>query len=135
MVRIIDGDTIAILSPGKEQVRIRLAGIDAPEKSQPFGQVSKENLSRMVFGQNVYLEGNKNDRYGRWVRKVIVNGQDTNLEQIRAGLAWHYKRFEREQTDEDRSDYAAAEIDARANKRGLWIDASPIFPESLRMSR
>jgi endonuclease YncB( thermonuclease family) len=79
---------ITILDPDHYQHKIRLSGIDAPEKRQAFGTRSKENLSRLVFGQNVAVEWHKRDRYERIVGKVLLNGQDVNLEQIKAGLAF-----------------------------------------------
>ena len=84
VIGVADGDTITVLGSNRVQHRIRLAGIDAPEKSQAYGQVSK-------------LEYHKTDRYGRTVGTVLVNGRDVNLEQIRAGLAWHYKQYQGEQ--------------------------------------
>ena len=79
VVGVTDGDTVTVLDAGKVQHEIRLAGIDAPEKAQPFGQRSKENLSTWVFGKKVLVETDKLDRYGRTLGKVMVNGVDANL--------------------------------------------------------
>jgi endonuclease YncB( thermonuclease family) len=87
VVGVSDGDTITVLDAAKTQHKIRLAGIDAPEKAQPFGQKSKEHLSDSVFGKQVQVEYTKTDKYGRTVGKVLVNGMDANLEQIKAGFA------------------------------------------------
>ena len=95
VVGISDGDTIDVLDSSKTTHRIRLAGIDAPEKAQPFGQRSKEHLSDSVFGKQVDVQGGKIDKYGRTVGKILVNGFDANLEQIRAGLAWHPRLMRR----------------------------------------
>ena len=80
VVGVADGDTITILDSSNTQYKIRLAGIDAPEKKQPFGNVSKKSLSDMVYGKQISVDYNKQDRYGRTVGKVIVDGVDANLE-------------------------------------------------------
>ena len=87
VVGISDGDTLTVLDAGRKQHKIRLSGIDAPEKAQPFGQRSKENLSQLVFGKHVVVDFGKTERYGRTAGKVVVDGVDANLEQVRAGLA------------------------------------------------
>ena len=127
-----DGDTITVLDANRQQNKVRLTGIDAPEKFQPFGNRSRQHLSALVHGRDVVVEWNKRDRYGRILGKVLVGSVDANLEQIRAGLAWHYKQYEREQSREDRETYASAELDARTAKRGLWIDPAPIPPWEFR---
>lgn len=132
VVGISDGDTITVLDSSKAQHKIRLAGIDAPEESQAFGERSKQHLSDLVFGKAVTVDWNKTDKYGRTIGKVIVNGQDANLSQVREGLAWHYKQYEKEQSIPDRGSYAQAEIDARTRKIGLWYDAVPISPWNFR---
>ena len=128
VVGVADGDTITVLDADKVQHKIRLTGIDAPEKKQPFGNRSKQSLSDMVFNKSVTVETVRRDRYGRELGKVLAGGKDVNLEQIRAGLAWHYKAYEREQTAADRQAYADAENEAKAAKRGLWVDPEPVPP-------
>lgn len=132
VVGVSDGDTLTALDESKRQIKVRLAGIDAPERGQDFSNRAKQNLSRMVFGKQVTLEGGKIDRYGRLVAKVVVGGVDANLEQIKAGLAWHFKRYANEQTLKDRREYAAAEVEARKAKRGIWSIASPVAPWDFR---
>jgi endonuclease YncB( thermonuclease family) len=88
VVAVADGDTITVLDSQQTQHKVRLMGIDSPEKSQPFGQNAKQSLSDLVFGHSVNVEWQKLDRYERIVGKVMVNGQDANLEQVRRGLAW-----------------------------------------------
>ena len=132
VVRIADGDTITVLDSSNTQHRIRLQGIDAPESHQDFGTQSKKNLSGMIFGKQVTVIYEKTDQYGRLVGKVLLDGRDINLEQIRSGMAWHYKEYEREQTDEDRGLYARAENEARSARRGLWIDPNPVEPAEFR---
>lgn len=134
VVGVMDGDTISIINQNHEQFRIRLSGIDAPEKKQEFGQRSKESLSSLVFGKPVTVETSKQDLYGRSVGKVLVNGQDANLEQIRRGMAWHYKAYRRSQPLIDRAGYADAENSARAARRGLWVESEPVPPWEYRHS-
>jgi endonuclease YncB( thermonuclease family) len=135
VVSVADGDTITVLDASKKQHRVRLAGIDAPEKSQAFGNRSRQSLAQLVFRRSVTVDYEKSDRYGRIVGVVFVGDVDTNLEQIKRGMAWHYKVFEREQSATDRIAYADAEADARSDGRGLWADADPVTPWDFRRSR
>jgi endonuclease YncB( thermonuclease family) len=135
VVGVADGDTITVLDSSNTQHKIRLAGIDAPEKAQPFGQVSKRNLSDMVFGQQVTIDWQKRDRYQRIVGKVLLNRRDVNLEQLKAGLAWHYKKYVQEQPVEDRGSYAQTELQAQQAKVGLWADVSPVAPWDWRKQK
>ena len=128
VVGITDGDTLTLLDPQKAQHKVRLNGIDAPESSQAFGQVSKRNLSELVFGQDVVVVWTKLDRYGRIVGTVLKGTIDANLEQLRAGLAWYFRRYESDVPAPNRVLYDAAEADAKATKRGLWRDPSPTAP-------
>ena len=96
VVGVSDGDTVTVLDATNTQWKIRLLGIDAPEKKQPFGNKSKENLSDLVFNKQVQVEYSKKDKYGRTVGKITVNGVDANLEQVKAGMAWHYKKYQGE---------------------------------------
>ena len=128
VVGVSDGDTVVVLDANKKQHKIRLSGIDAPEKAQPFGQRSKEHLSDLVFSKQVTVESDKTDKYGRTVGKVFVNGVDANLAQIKAGFAWHYKEYAKEQSAADRESYARAETTARSSTLGLWRDAKLMPP-------
>jgi endonuclease YncB( thermonuclease family) len=132
VVRIADGDTVTVLDSSNTQHRIRLEGIDAPESHQAFGAQSKKSLSAMIFGKDVTVVYQKTDQYGRMVGKILIDGKDVNLEQVKAGMAWHYKEYEQEQTAADRELYARAEDEARAARRGLWQDADPIEPSAFR---
>ncbi len=85
VVGVHDGDTITVLDASRQQYKIRLAGIDAPEVKQAFGTRSKQNLSSLIFNKQVKIEWEKHDRYGRTLGVVLVNGHDVNLEQVRAG--------------------------------------------------
>ncbi|MCZ7563803.1 MAG: thermonuclease family protein [Burkholderiales bacterium] len=128
VVRVSDGDTVTVLDDEKKQHKIRFAGIDAPEKRQPFGNASKQNLSRLIFDRRVEARCHKRDRYGREVCAVLIDARDIGLEQVRAGMAWHYKRFESEQTPQARVEFADAEGRARTARRGLWADKNPTPP-------
>ena len=128
VVGVSDGDTVTILDAANKQTKIRLMGIDAPEKAQAFGARSKQSLSDLVFNKQVTVEFYKQDKYGRTIGKILVNGLDTNLEQIKVGMAWHYKKYQKEQSVDDRSFYADAEEAARTKKIGLWLDSNPMPP-------
>jgi endonuclease YncB( thermonuclease family) len=91
------------------QHRIRLQGIDAPEKAQPYGNASRKHLASLVAGKTVTVQWYKHDRYGRIVGTVFVEGRDVDLEQLKAGMAWFYRYCQKELTPEDRKLYAQAE--------------------------
>ena len=129
VVKVADGDTITVLDASKTQHKIRLQGIDAPEKGQAFGKVSRQYLAGMVAGREVRVAWQKKDRYQRILGTVFVDGKEANLEMLKAGLAWHYKKYDSTPA------YAQAESEARAAKRGLWQDKSPIEPESFRKAK
>ena len=132
VVGVADGDTITVLDTNKVQHKIRLAGIDAPEKKQLFGNSSKESLSELAYDKIVTVETDKRDKYGRQVGKVLVNGQDVNLVQVERGMAWFYRQYQREQSPNDRRLYEAAEDAAKADNRGLWRGADPMPPWDFR---
>jgi len=134
VVGVSDGDTIHVLAENTEH-KIRLLGIDAPEKEQPYGQASKKSLSDQIYNQSVVVDWKKLDRYGRKVGKVLINGVDANLVQVKRGLAWHYKKYENEQPSEDRSAYANAEVEARQTKTGLWQEPNPVPPWDWRKAK
>jgi endonuclease YncB( thermonuclease family) len=128
VVGVTDGDTIRILDGNNQQHKIRLGGIDAPEKNQPYGTKSKSNLSSLVFNKQVTLECGKTDKYGRLVCVVMLEGQDINLKQVKSGFAWHYRKYASEQTTKQRQDYEAAEGLAREQRAGLWADQGSVPP-------
>ena len=127
-----DGDTITVLDGSKQRHVIRLMGIDAPEKAQAFGQKAKQSLSDLVFDRDVSVIWFKRDRYLRKVGQVRLDDTEVCLEQIKRGLAWHYKQYQREQSEDDRSRYADAEKEARNARIGLWVDDHPIEPSEFR---
>jgi endonuclease YncB( thermonuclease family) len=135
VVGVSDGDTIAVLDDSKTQHKIRFAGIDAPEKGQAFGEQSKQSLSALVFQKRVEARCHKRDRYGREVCAVFVGLRDVGLEQIRQGMAWHYKEYQHEQTTQDRLVYRDEEDSAKARRVGLWKDAKPVPPWEWRRGK
>ena len=128
VVSVRDGDTLTVLGPNKQRHKIKLAGIDAPEKGQASGYRSKESLANMVYDRDVLIEGTQKDRHGRLVAKVFVDGHDIGLEQVRTGLAWWCRACAGELTPEDRVVYELAEKTAREQKLRLWRDPKPVPP-------
>jgi endonuclease YncB( thermonuclease family) len=133
VINVHDGDTITVLDQSNKKFAIRLQGIDAPELKQEFGSVSQKNLSSLVLGKQVTIVWTKVDKYRRTVGTIMIDGRDVNIEQVKAGMAWHFKKYEDEQKPEDRVTYAAAEQAARAAKLGLWIDPNPTPPGDWRL--
>lgn len=126
VVAVTDGDTITVLDHNKEQHKVRLGEIDAPEKKQAFGTKAKDALVEKVFDKYVRLKGKKTDRYGRWIRGVYIDRRCINVEMVQEGWAWHYKEFSNTDT------YAHAEENAREVRCGLWQDDDPIPPWEFR---
>ena len=134
---VSDGDTLVVLDSNNLEHRVRLAGIDAPEKGQPFGERSRRALSDLVYGRIVTMEWSKKDSYGRFVAKITGGdpSRDVNLAQVSGGHAWHYRHFEDEQSKPDRVAYAAAEQLAREQRLGLWGEPDPVEPWDWRHGR
>lgn len=128
VVGVHDGDTITVLTFNYQTVKVRLAQIDAPEKRQAFGEVSKQALARRVMRQTVKVEIETTDKYGRLAGKVLLNGMDINREQVEKGMAWVYTQYAHE------TDYFSAQEQAQRNKVGLWQDKTPIPPWVFRHS-
>jgi len=126
VVGIADGDTCTVLTADKQQVKIRLAGIDTPEKSQAFGTKAKQALSDKVFGQTIEVKEQTKDRYGRTVADLYLGARWINLEMVAEGWAWHYKQYSKD------TQLAGAEQAARTAKLGLWADGSPTPPWDFR---
>jgi endonuclease YncB( thermonuclease family) len=127
VIEVTDGDTIKVLKDDLK-LKVRLAGIDAPESQQAYGNASTRHLTNLVADRDVSLDCGKIDRYKREVCVVMVDGKDANLAQVQAGMAWWYRKYQNEQKPQQRADYEAAEGVATAAKRGLWVDAEPVPP-------
>ncbi|MFC1876501.1 thermonuclease family protein [Thermodesulfobacteriota bacterium] len=121
VVSVTDGDTIKVLQNGI-QVKIRLASIDCPEKGQPYGQAARKFTAKLVAGKVAEVWPTDTDRYGRTVAFVFVGSTDLNKELLKAGLAWHYKRYSRD------PELAKLEFEAREQKVGLWKEPGAIAP-------
>jgi endonuclease YncB( thermonuclease family) len=130
VVAVVDGDTLSVLLDGKA-AKIRLHGIDTPEKAQAFGTRARQFTSELVFGQTVTVRVHDTDRYGRLVGEVLLpNGRSLNHELVAAGLAWWYKRYA-----PNDATLAKLEAEAKAAKRGLWSDPHAVAPWTWRRQR
>ncbi len=128
-VAIADGDTLTLLTADKRQVKVRLEGIDAPEKKQPFGNEARQALAELTFGKKISVRISGTDRYGRTLGIVTADRADVNAEMVRRGLAWHYKQFSKDPT------LARLETEAREKKIGLWSRSDPVPPWEFRKKK
>jgi endonuclease YncB( thermonuclease family) len=135
VVGVSDGDSLTLLDAEKRQHKIRLQGIDAPEMKQAYGQKSKESLSKLVYNKTIKVHWSKKDRFGRTVGQVMLGDIDICLEQVRRGMAWHFKDYQDEQSVKDRDLYDRSEVEARELRLGLWQDAAPIEPAVFRQKK
>jgi len=123
VISIIDGDTYDVLIQGNKTIRVRMEGIDAPEKGMPFYRVSKKYLSDLCFNKTVTLLVTGADRYDRIIAYTFLsNGTELGHEMIKAGLAWHFKKYNSE------PDLSELEIEAIRLRKGLWVDENPMAP-------
>lgn len=132
VVRVVDGDTLVLLGSGNVEERIRLSGIDCPERGQPFGTRAKEALLERVGGEGVTVDWDKRDRWKRIIGKVIDGEGDVNLALVRSGMCWWYRKYAREQSQVDQLLYEEAEDAAREQGIGLWRDPNPVPPREWR---
>ena len=121
VVNVADGDSITVLRE-REQVKVRLVDIDAPEKGQAFGNRSKQALETLVKGQEVRVVESGKDRYHRTLGRVYRGDLDVNAEQVRQGLAWVFRQYKKE------ASLDPIEAEAKEQKRGLWRDPAPVPP-------
>jgi len=130
VIGIVDGDTFDLLSDSNRTFRIRMEGIDAPEKGMPYYQVSKKHLSSLCFSQRVTVKITQSESGNRMIGfTYLADGTELSHEMIRAGLAWHFKRYN------DDPDLAGLEQEAREAWRGLWKDPNPLPPWEIRKIR
>jgi endonuclease YncB( thermonuclease family) len=130
VVAVADGDTVTVLK-GLAQIKVRLWGIDCPEKRQAFGDRAKRFTGDLAFGKVVTVAAYNGDRYGRTVAEITLpDGRNLNRELVRAGLAWWYQRYAPRARD-----YSDLEAEARAARRGLWADPAPVAPWDFRRAR
>ncbi len=122
VVSVHDGDTLTVLV-GKQQVKVRLAEIDAPELRQAFGQRSRQSLAELCFQESAKVEQIARDRYGRSVGRVQCAGMDASAHQVATGMAWVYDRYSKPSSPLYRLQNLA-----KAARRGLWADNDPVPP-------
>lgn len=129
VVGVNDGDTLTVLAASKVQYKIRLQGIDAPEKAQAFGEKSKQALSEMVFGKTVKVESRGTDRYDRTLGEVFVGTNWINRAMVEQGWAWHYIKYSK------LAELSKAEQEAKQRQLGLWSDKEPVPPWEFRKQK
>lgn len=130
-----DGDTLHVQTELRGLVKVRVAGIDTPERGQAYWRVARAHLISFASNKQVTLDCFKKDRYARDVCRVRVGGADLGASLVGAGLAWHYKKYENEQTLDERLLYASLEASARQQRLGLWQEPEPMPPENCRRER
>ena len=130
VVSVLDGDTIEVLH-NQHSERIRLSGIDCPEKGQAFGNRAKQAASALVFGRDVMLDTHGQDKYGRTLADVILrDGTNVNHQLVKAGWCWWYRKYAAGNTELEQ-----LETEAREAKRGLWADPHPVPPWEWRIAK
>ena len=127
IVGVTDGDTVKLLTADFTEIKVRLEGIDCPEKNQAFGQKAKQYASDLCFDKQVTLQKTGEDKYGRTLGYIILpDGRNLNKEILKAGYAWHYKRYNQSR------ELAELEEQARIAKKGLWSDPHAMAPWEYR---
>ena len=122
IIKISDGDTVTLLDSTNTQHKIRLDGIDCPERKQPFGTKATNFVKKLTTGKTIVVEWEKKDRYGRILGYVYADGVNVNKELLKNGLAWHYKHYNEDQ------ELAKLEQQAKDKKLNIWSDKNPIEP-------
>ena len=135
VIKVSDGDTIVVLDSNSQKHKVRLKGIDAPETQQEFGETSRQSLAGLVYDKEVIVLWDKRDKYARILGKIIIDGRDANYEQLKKGLAWYYKQYEKDLSDEDKERYSEAEEWARNYTEGLWANSKSMPPWEFRGKR
>lgn len=130
VIGISDGDTLTILDSSKIEHKVRLAAIDAPEKSQPFGQKSKQVMLDLCYRKQASVVIIDVDRYGRSVGEVTCSGVYANEAMLRQGMAWVYRKYAK-----GYGHFYKVEDEAKSSRRGLWSDASPVAPWEWRKAK
>ncbi|WP_172129645.1 thermonuclease family protein [Campylobacter sp. RM16192] len=120
VIKVADGDTITILNSQKQQIKVRLFGIDAPERKQAYGEKSRKFLAEMIAGKNVEVKEKGKDKYKRVLGIVYRSGQDINAQMVSNGYAWAFVKYSK--------DYVKLQEYAVSKKFGLWADKEPIAP-------
>ena len=126
-VGVSDGDSLHLELPDGERVRVRLYGIDAPEKDQECALAARKKLGKLIYDKEIRVEVLDVDKYGRYVGKVYAGARYVNRYMLKEGLAWHYKHYAA-----DDELLAEAEARAKAAGRGIWSTESPCRPRIFR---
>ena len=129
VIKITDGDTFVLLTDSKEQIKIRLHGIDAPEKKQDYGTDSKNYLSNLVFKKDIIIEYKNRDRYGRRIGIAFMEDVNVNEKMLSEGMAWHFKKYD------TNSQWSVLESKAKEEKKGLWSQPNPVAPWEWRVRK
>jgi len=130
VIGIFDGDTYNILMIDNQTIKVRMEGIDAPERDMPFHKASQKYLSQLIFKKEIKLYKTGEDQYGRTLGfTYLLDGTDVNLLMLQAGMVWHYKIYN------SNRNYSDAEKVARSFNKGLWIDKKPVAPWEFRKNR
>ncbi|MFY7877448.1 MAG: thermonuclease family protein [Pirellula sp.] len=124
--RVIDGDSILVVDSNDMEFEAQLEGIDAPELKQEFGKESLEALTKMLKDQKVKLTWKSKDTYDRLLAQVYLEDKHVNIEMLRSGMAWHFKRYNKSE------ELAKIELEAKQAKKGLWSKESPLAPWDYR---
>lgn len=132
VIRVVDGDSIAVQSKGQVVYSVKLQAIDAPDVGQPFFEEARKSLSKLILNKDVRVVINTTYGKDMIIGSVYRNGQDIGLTLIEQGLAWHFKRFAFQQTAAARKSYSDAQSSASAARVGLWADEKPIAPWDFR---
>lgn len=129
VIKIADGDSFTLLLNNGQKERVRLFGIDCPERMQPFSNVAKQTLSGMIFNKKITVYYQDKDRYDRVLGEVVIDGRHVNQEMVQQGMAWHYKKYS------DSELLSNFEAEARKLNLGLWADSNPIPPWKFRQQK
>lgn len=136
VIRVADGDTVTLLDAMNQSIRVRLAFIDAPELSQPYGKASQRSLGEMVKDQDVWVKVWDKDQYGRMVGQIWWEKDDIGLMQIVKGYAWHYPVYAKKQQNKmEFARYQKAQKTAKKEQLGLWQEKQPISPWRFRQQK
>lgn len=127
VVGISDGDSFTVINRDNLQINVRVFAIDAPEKNQAYGDLAKKALSDLIYGKDIEIDVQAQERWGRYVAKVHTpEGRDVALLMLQSGMAWHYTRYN------NSTAYIKAQEAAKNSRRGLWADKNPVAPWDYR---
>lgn len=135
LVKVFDGDSMLLRNPEGQVVQVRIAGIDAPEKTQPFADPARDRLATLLQRESLRVTIHKKDVYGRWLASIYVDHQDLGETLIAEGMAWFFRRYQSDLSREQRRAYDEAERSAQQARRGLWQEPAPQPPWEFRQNK